>query len=181
MLDRFNSYYYNTKLRGTVKTMSIIFQYLFAMFLILILINEINCFWMTYSWSFKENYIRIITKDFKKHDQHNEDYNKMMERMFIDLYDLLKNEMYLMVLTLSVVGYGDEISMPDLTYFKEDYTLFTFIMLAGWLGFSLCNSHIISIIDSIKEPVSALKIQNDMTDDLEVFFVINNTLMLNTN
>ena len=72
-----------------------------------------------------------------------------MRRMFIDLYDLVKNEMYLMVITLSVVGYGDEVSMPDLSYFKEDYTLFTFTMLAGWLGFSLCNSHIISIIDSI--------------------------------
>lgn len=54
-----------------------------------------------------------------------------------------------MVLTFAVVGYGDSISMPDLNYFKEDYELITFIILAGSLGFLLCNSHLKSIMESI--------------------------------
>ena len=143
---------------------------------------------MTCSWGFKENYLKLIKKDFPKH-QHlkhtnkinieHESLDKIMYNILFDLYGLLFYEFYLMVLTLTVVGYGDSISMPDLTYFNEDYTLFTLTMLAGWLGFSLFNSHIISIIESIKEPVTALKIQNDMVEGLEVFFVINNSQMKN--
>ena len=80
-----------------------------------------------------------------------------------------------MVLTFAVVGYGDSISMPDLIYFKEDYALCTFIILVGSLGWLLCNSHLKSIMESIQEPVTALKIQNDLIDDLDVFYVIYNS------
>ena len=46
------------------------------------------------------------------------------------------HEFYLMCLTLTVVGYGDSVSMPDLSTYKSDYQWLLLSMLAGLFGFS---------------------------------------------
>ena len=45
---------------------------------------------------------------------------------------------YLWTLTMSTVGYGDSVSMPELDSFISDYYMLTFNLLASILGFFLC-------------------------------------------
>ena len=47
---------------------------------------------------------------------------------------------YLITLTLTVIGYGDSVSMPSLTEIKGDYKVLVFIMLLGLLAFSQVNA-----------------------------------------
>ena len=42
-------------------------------------------------------------------------------------------QFYLLIIQISSVGYGDSNSMPNLTYFKQDYWTITIQMQIAWL------------------------------------------------
>jgi hypothetical protein len=51
------------------------------------------------------------------------------------MFDLNLKQFYLFGLTLTVIGYGDPVSMPDLTSHNEDYQYMLFSMMFGIFAF----------------------------------------------
>ena len=50
--------------------------------------------------------------------------------------DIQDQQFYFMCITMTVVGYGDSVSMPDLLTHPEDYTTLSIIILSGTFMFS---------------------------------------------
>ena len=52
-----------------------------------------------------------------------------------EIFKVYFKNLYLTILYLSVIGYGDSVSMPDLNTFQRDYTKLLLCMLFGFFVF----------------------------------------------
>ena len=55
--------------------------------------------------------------------------------MQTEVFNIYFKNLYLTILFLAVIGYGDAVSMPDLNAFILDYTKLFFCMLFGFFVF----------------------------------------------
>ena len=52
-----------------------------------------------------------------------------------EVFKIYFKNLYLVILFLTVIGYGDSVSMPDLNTFQRDYTKLFLCMLFGFFVF----------------------------------------------
>lgn len=82
-----------------------------------------------------------------------------------------------MTVTLSVVGYGDPVSMPDLPNFTRDYWVLYTCILSGFMAYQNANasfSNLIKRISNSVETVTNEKVKQDLAERVEQFFLIQN-------
>ena len=60
-------------------------------------------------------------------------------------------------MTLTVVGYGDPISMPDLSTYPEDVKIILFCMIAGFLSFQSTQVRFAKVISAASQNDMSLK------------------------
>ena len=65
-----------------------------------------------------------------------EDTNERRSKLTWLLLEIYFKEFYFILTTLSVVGYGDGISLPDISNFENDRGIWLLMMLAGLFVFS---------------------------------------------
>lgn len=103
---------------------------------LLISIHFVNCIWMYTSDTVHQSIMNIYLMYVKDKSFSDEDAIQVEDKVF---YIYFKN-LYLTILYLSVIGYGDVVSMPDLNTYIMDYTKLLFCMLFGFFVFQKVNA-----------------------------------------
>ena len=83
-----------------------------------------------------------------------------------------------MTLAMTVVGYGDSRSMPDLATYKEDYTQLLVTMLVGFFSFQMSNAQLRGFFegDYIKEIESYEHHADALMDNIEQYMINHNQM-----
>ena len=65
-----------------------------------------------------------------------DEFDSIFKSIYAELEQLEYEQFYFISLTMSVIGYGDSVSMPNLQDNKEDFATLYLTMLVGILAFS---------------------------------------------
>ena len=138
-------------------------ELLFIWFEIYFLMHLITCSWMRSSSSVFSSLLHDFDSYYESVKQdpsiqvfviNSKTYDKKAYNYFVQQTlkhrELLENQIYkhyyqgfyLGQLTISTIGYGDYISMPDLTSFHDDYTFLAFQMLVALFTFNLSQAQL---------------------------------------
>lgn len=81
-------------------------------------------------------------------------YAANTHQMESEVFKIYFKNLYLTILYLTVIGYGDAVSMPDLNTFKRDYTKLFLCMLFGFFVFQKSNAQLNMFISCIQDEQS---------------------------
>ena len=135
-------------------------------------IHFVNCIWMYTSDNVHDTVMKIYHQQVKDNDFKNADLELIEDEMF---YIYFKN-LYLTILYLSVIGYGDVVSMPDLNTYIRDYTKLLFCMLFGFFVFQKINAQLNRFIQSIEDVQTLELMKENMLERLESYFLFHNQM-----
>lgn len=144
---------------------------LFLMFAI----HFVNCVWMYTSDNVHQSLMEIYVKNVPEEaigNMQNVDSLKIANEVFF----VYSKNMYLTILYLSVIGYGDPVSMPDLNSFKTDYTKLFLCMLFGFFVFQYINAQLNNFISSIDDEQTLETMKESVLEKLEQYFLFHNQM-----
>ena len=138
----------NMQFTSTMRKRILIFVDIIEILLALMIsIHFVNCIWMYISDNVHQEIMLIYLKHFYSEDG----LELAANHLEIEVQKTYFKNLYLTILYLSVIGYGDPVSMPDLTTFQRDYSKLLLCMLFGFFVFQKINAQLNRFISSIEE------------------------------
>lgn len=136
------------KFTSTMRKRILIFVDIIEILLALMFsIHFVNCIWMYTS----DNVHQEIMNIYLEHIEREEKLSDATTHLEDEVYKTYFKNLYLTILYLSVIGYGDRVSMPDLNTFQRDYTKLFLCMLFGFFVFQKINAQLNRFISSIED------------------------------
>lgn len=159
------------KFTSTMRKRILIFVDIIEILLALMFsIHFVNCIWMYTSDNVHQEIMNIKLQNLEKSN----DLSDATVNLEDEVYKTYFKNLYLTILYLSVIGYGDRVSMPDLTTFQRDYTKLFLCMLFGFFVFQKINAQLNRFISSIEDEQTLELMKETVLEQLESYFLFHN-------
>ena len=119
-------------------------------------LHMVNNAWIHWSAGNHSKIIKIYMEKFKnKMDiEFGEEFDAIFKAIYQELELLEYEQFYFISLTMSVIGYGDSVSMPNLQDNKEDFATLYLTMLVGLFSFTFFSGQLGSFLKEAENGIT---------------------------